>query len=183
MNRSFLFYRICWIIITILAMLCLIWAWTLNAEAYDLEEMKKVDRYISKVNSRFDPDLIRAIAWHESEGWQIHSQDGNDIGLMRVNIRTIDPSKVDIYRLKTDYKYNIDEGVKILEDKYRQAIKIKASKKLRKKYQVEGWKTLEIALLSYNGLWPDKRNHCYVKTIKQIWNDLPWLNYLGLRGE
>jgi hypothetical protein len=136
---------------------------------------EEINKYIGSIDSRFHPDLIRAIAWQES-AFDIKLTDGVDWGIMQINLATIDPTKVNIKRMKTDWKYNIDTGVQILEDKYWQAVFIrnlpaKRKKIVYEKYGLYGLTKLEIAILGYNGL---RSNHSYLRSVKKIYKKRLW---------
>jgi hypothetical protein len=136
---------------------------------------EEINKYIDHIDSRFHPDLIRAIAWQES-AFDTRLTDGVDWGIMQINLATIDAKKINVRRVKTDWRYNIDTGIQILEDKYWQAVYIrnlpaKRKKIVYEKYELYGLTKLEIAILGYNGL---RRNHSYLRSIKKIYKKRLW---------
>jgi soluble lytic murein transglycosylase-like protein len=149
---------------------------------------------IENLDTEFPKDLIRAIAWCESQ-WRQFDENGNtftdgslntadrkgpslDYGLMQINEHTARKFKFDIPRLKIDTKYNLECGVKILQEKYRWVIRKQKSEDwtwMLEAYDLAGHSKLEIAIKAYNGM---RRTWVYLNVIQDIQRDKPWIEYI-----
>ncbi len=112
-----------------------------------------INRYLTEAAIKYDipPEVVKAVAYEESdwmqftkEGKPLITKDGG-IGIMQVtNKQDLDQKK-----LKNDIKYNIEQGVKILNDNYnrKDLPKIKgADRKV-----IENW---YFPVMAYNGTKP-----------------------------
>lgn len=107
--------------------------------------------------------------------------DGPDIGIGQINepmVRKFYP-RINIQRLKTDWRYNLRMSTRILEDKL-EWVKWRKKQpdwgKFCTKYNIKGLKDGEIAVLAYNGM---KINHAYLKLVKKYKAKRPWNAILG----
>jgi hypothetical protein len=105
------------------------------------------------LEKRVPPELVKAIAYVES-GWQQfkggvpHISDDGGIGIMQVT----DPQNIfnfDQERLKYDIGYNIDAGIRILEDKFSWSGKAIPTINGQNRDVLEHW---YFAVLAYNGI-------------------------------
>ena len=158
------------------------------------EKYREIDRMIEEADTAFPKELIRAMAWCESQ-WRQFDKNGNtftdgslntadrkgpslDYGLMQINERTAIKFKFDIPRLKNDTKYNLECGLRVLKEKYRWTDQKQRSKDwpmITKKYDLDGYSTLEIAIKAYNGM---RRSWVYLNVVQDIQRDKPWLEYI-----
>lgn len=139
---------------------------------------KEINDYIETLDTPFPKELVKAIAWGESEWKQFNKADSltGDWGVMQINEKTIAlyHGKNQAFRIKNDTKYNIKFGVKILQDKYKYVLALKHQKnwaQLEKTYRLKNMETLDMTILAYNGF---RSNHCYVRYIKKIMEEKPW---------
>ena len=146
----------------------------------------EINNYIERVtdDTRFDPELVKAIAWRESL-WRHFDTQGRpdhkdeDWGIMRINKQTAIQSGMDLNRIKTDWQYNIRCGVRILETKYQHVIIMQQQKnwrKIQKRRNMEGKNRLEIAIKLYNGA--GRSDWLYLETVMQFKNEKPWMKNL-----
>ncbi|MBT2694448.1 cell wall-binding repeat-containing protein [Bacillus sp. ISL-55] len=125
-----------------------------GAVSYQNPPVPVINKYLTDAALKFDvpPEIVKAIAMEES-GWQqfkdgqpyISEVDGRGIGIMQIT----DQGDFDQEKLKTDIKYNIEIGVKILDQKFRAV----NSNKLptvndNDRHILESW---YFAVLAYNG--------------------------------
>ena len=120
------------------------------------------------------PVLLKAIAWQESKGllpngqtgWRQFNLDGSPligfdkkgIGIMQISdYDAADPTQaVYIDKVKNDYDFNIAEGARILNQKWRTVPKIGDGDRNK----LENW---YFAVMAYNG-WSDRNNTNYAQT-------------------
>lgn len=108
------------------------------------------------------PVLLKAIAWQES-GWRQFNLDGSTligydgigIGIMQISdYNASDPAQATyINKLKTDYDFNIAEGARVLNQKWRTVPKIGDGDRNK----LENW---YFAVMAYNS-WADRNNSNY----------------------
>ena len=104
------------------------------------------------------PEVVKAIAWGESEGWMQYKNgapnigvDGKGIGIMQVT--DYDPTDlVEVEKLKTDIDYNIKRGLQILNEKYDWLEAGKLPKVAgADRHTIENW---YFPVMAYNGIVP-----------------------------
>ncbi len=117
------------------------------------------------------PVVLKAVAWQES-GWvqfkdgnpltPLMGRDGVGIGIMQIsNYNASDPAQLPkIERLKTEYDYNISEGARVLNQKWRTVPKIGDGDRNK----LENW---YFAVWAYNG-WSNKNNPNYAASQKTV---------------
>lgn len=174
---------------SILSVLCL-YALAEGSESESVTHLNPshyvINNYIEHVcgGTRFSPELVKAIAWHESN-WRQFDKRGNptfsgkDWGIMRINERTARKSRMDLKRIKTDWRYNVRCGVQILETKYRQVPALQKQKnwaRICRENDLEGVDQLHIALKLYNGMQPD---WTYVWAVAKARCEKPWIKMIG----
>lgn len=156
------------------------------------EDVKQVLTYIDQLNTPFDPELIKAVAWVESEFNQFDRSNntyvsGNrckksgkvshDYGIMQLNDATLRGcgfNKKQMQRVKTDANFNICVGVAILNGKLKYIRCLKRQKNWKKIESNCGLKfmsDLDMAILAYNSL---RKDHIYVKLVKEAMAEKPW---------
>ena len=112
------------------------------------------------------PVLLKAIAWQES-GWRQFNPDGSvlmggdkiGIGIMQISdYNASDPTQATyINKLKTDYDFNIAEGARVLNQKWRTVPKIGDGDRNK----LENW---YFAVMAYNS-WADRNNPNYAQAL------------------
>jgi hypothetical protein len=117
------------------------------------------------------PVVLKAVAWQES-GWSqfkdgnpltpLIGYDGVGIGIMQISTYDPnDPTQADyITKLKTDYDFNISEGARILNQKWRTVPKTGDGDRNK----LENW---YFAVWAYNG-WSNKNNPNYATSQKLV---------------
>ncbi len=187
MNHK-LFARIRFIILAIVFLITGILGFV-NAKDYQCYEC--IDECIGGLITDIPKDLIRAIAWQESNWRQFNSNgtisiDGNDIGIMRINKLTIEKHYhwVNLRRLKENTYYNLFVGVQIFEDKLHWIRELKKRDDwlaIKKKFKLYG-NDMESAVRAYNGLDCSKegvkKSMDRIKIIKKHRKEKPWLKHL-----
>ena len=135
--------------------------------------LPEVNSYINKLHTSFSPNTVKAMFWLESR-WTM--EDGPDIGIGQINepmVRKFYP-RMNVQRLKTDWRYNLRMSAGILEDKL-EWVKWRKRKPgwegFCKRYCVEGLTDGELAVLAYNGMRAD---HSYLKLVKKYKDERPW---------
>jgi hypothetical protein len=176
------------IVAMILAMLLSLPCWS-NAHKSgkpsekDFRELWAVEFAIDALkikNPIITKDLVRAIYWHESN-WRQYGPDGKAYSCKEKDVRYRswgiaqiydDPRSrypgIDYQRIKTDADYNIQAGLMILEEKFKQARKIRKTYKLKKSVS-----DLEIGVTLYNG-WKNHDRWEYAKNVIAIMHQKPW---------
>lgn len=182
--------------VTILACLAVLLC-TPTVCAQRSSDMEGIDDYIGQIQTVFDPDVIRAIAWVES-CWHQFGPGGKtfvdgsmcqstgkisiDYGIMQINEKTIKSyglTKKQIARIMNDTNYNICIGVSILECKLIWIRKLKKKscwKRVEEKCSLKGLSDEDIAIIAYNGL---RANHVYLRLVRKAMRDKPWLKCMG----
>lgn len=146
------------------------------------------------LNTTFPKDLIKAIAWVESEwnhlnpaGRVFHTvnyhakaaggwRTSRDWGLMQINERmdSLNRREWNLERIKADPEYNLQAGLAVLESKqaYVKSLKRRRNwKAIEARYRLKGHSDLEIALKAYNGFQP---SWSYLYRIKAALAEKPW---------
>jgi len=156
-------------------------------------QQREISDYIGSLQTQFDPDLLRAIAWLESHMTQFNKNgttfvDGSlnrklgrgshDFGVFQLNEDTLKKAgltKKQIKHCKTDANFNIDVGIAILEGKGLYIAKLKKQKKrwakIVKKNDLKGMSVIDMELLFYNGV---QKDHAYIKLINKYKEEKPW---------
>ena len=157
------------------------------------KQQQEIIEHIDSLNTQFDPDLLKAIAWLESHMTQFNADgatfvDGSlnrklgrvshDCGVFQLNEDTLKKAgltKKQIKRCKTDANFNIDVGVSILEGKGIYIKNLQRQKKrwakIVKKNNLKGMSDLDIQILAYNSV---QKDHSYVRLIKKYKEEKPW---------
>jgi hypothetical protein len=159
---------------------------------------KAVDQYIEQLNTDVPKDLVRSIAWCESQ-WRQYRDNGlpfidgsmsrvsgkysKDYGIMQINEKTIDAYgwRPKLHRIQYDWRYNIRLGVRIFRDKLVFARHLRERDdwdEICERYNLENLTDTEIAIICYNGLQAD---HVYLRYIKGISKKKPWEKIVGSR--
>ena len=148
------------------------------------DEAEYINEAIEGLITDIPKDVIKAIAWQESE-WRQFKEDGsvfitnNDVGLMQVNMDTLKKYNCfSLYKVKTNTFYNLLVGVHILEDKRHWIQELKKRddwKVIQKKYLLQGSTDLEMAIRAYNGMTNSKK---YINRINQLRKEKPWVKRL-----
>ena len=92
-------------------------------------DYQTMNRLLTEAALKYDvpPEIVKAVAEKESGDWRHFDENGeaivtsdNGIGIMQV---TLPPGYDEDYvnRLKNDIVFNIEEGVKILDEKFKEA--------------------------------------------------------------
>lgn len=143
-----------------------------------------VNDQIESLSTTIDKDMVRAVAWGESEWHQYGKKRGiyrnknrdgsHDWGLMQINeVHASDGWSLP--KIKSDTAYNLRVGVTILESNLRQA------KRLRRKYSIpKKYSDMDIALRMYNG-WGSGWK--YVRYIRRIYRERPWDEFVTKKVE
>lgn len=178
-----------WLVIALMGVFILAYASCAEAgqvSAISKERIAYVCRIIDKLETRIPKLIIKAIAWAESKMRQFNP-DGStyigktgDIGVMQISLGTIKKYYpwVDIKRLRTDTKYNIEIGVRILEDK----LEFFENRKLcsdwtefKRRYNLWGHTDLEMAIRYYNSIHNERK---YLDRVNEFMEIRPWEKYL-----
>lgn len=153
-----------------------------------------INRCFESVKTDFSAELIKAIAWCESE-WSQMDEAGRafytvnyhrnasggwttslDWGLMQINERmeSLDPEHWDLERIKSDPEYNLRAGIAVLQSKriyVRNLKRRKDWKTIEDRYDLKGHSELEITLKAYNGF---QRSWRYLHRINHALARRPW---------
>jgi soluble lytic murein transglycosylase-like protein len=155
-----------------------------------------INQRIEALETDFPKDLIKAIAWCESE-WNHIDTDGHlfvtvnrkksgseirhhqislDYGIMQINERMESLSRKawDWERIKNDPEYNLRAGVAVLKSKIAYIHRLKRQsnwRQLESRYCLQGHDELDLMLKAYNGFQPSWN---YPKRIKSVMQEKPW---------
>ena len=155
-----------------------------------------INQRIEALNTTFPKELIKAIAWCESE-WSHVDERGQpfitvnykgrvlhnghraislDWGIMQINekLDSLDRRIWDLERIKNDPEYNLRAGVAILESKreyVRHLRKLKNWRQIEARYHLQGHDEVEITLKAYNGFQP---SWAYLNRIQTALHEHPW---------
>jgi hypothetical protein len=164
------------------------------AKIWQEKDYVAMNRRFEAVDTSFPTELIKAIAWCESE-WNHLDQTGKvfhtvnyhpgpdggwqtslDWGLMQINERmeSLNRKVWDLERIKTDPEYNLRAGVAVLEGKrayIRSLRRRKDWKAIEARFNLKGHSELEITLKAYNGF---RRSWSYLYRINTALNEKPW---------
>jgi hypothetical protein len=153
-----------------------------------------INRRFEALDTAFPKDVVKAIAWCESE-WSQMDENGNpfvtanyrwngsrrlktshDWGIMQINekMESLDDGSWDLERIKMDPEYNLRAGVAILENKRHYVRFLRRQKywrQLEARYHLKGHSELEITLKAYNGFQP---SWSYLYRIQAAMSEKPW---------
>ncbi len=152
-----------------------------------------INRFIEHAPTLLPKNLIKAIAWCESE-WKHYDDQGEplmgvnlvqgpwgrdytyDWGLMQINDGTVclDPRVWDQGRIKTDPQYNILAGIAVLEQKmdYIEFLKHRPNwPDVVRRYHLYGRDDMDILIKAYNGFQP---SWAYVDRVRTLMGERPW---------
>jgi hypothetical protein len=154
-----------------------------------------IHQRIESLDTKFSKDLIKAIAWCESE-WNHVDADGRlfvtvnrkkntgksgrgitlDYGIMQINERmeSLNRRVWDWERIKRDPEYNLRAGVAVLESKVRYVRRLKRQAnwpRLERQYRLKDHDDLDLVLKAYNGFQPSWN---YPKRIRLLLREKPW---------
>jgi len=154
-----------------------------------------INREIESLETDFPKDVIKAIAWCESEWSQVDPRTGKtfvttnyrrrasgitkvsqDWGIMQINgkMESLDSGIWDLARIQSDTRYNLRAGVAVLKNKRLYVRHLKRQKywpQLEKRYHLAGHDELEITLKAYNGFQP---SWSYLRRVKRALATRPW---------
>jgi hypothetical protein len=145
-------------------------------------QFEKVEYFISQLDTKIPLDIIRAVAEAESNSRQFRKNGKTvigpcgEIGVMQISPKTIKEyyPEVDIKRLYTDIKYNIETGVMIFEDKLEYVRNRKLLSdwtEFKRKYNLWGQTDIEMAVRCYNSL---NNNREYLDRVNEYLETKPW---------
>jgi hypothetical protein len=167
-----------------------------NLIPWKQKDYAAINRLFDNLDTAFPKDLIKAIAWCESE-WNQVDENGRlfvtvnrqhaagrsrnpritlDYGVMQINERmeSLDPKAWDWELIKNDPEYNLRAGVAVLESKFEYIRTLKHRpnwKQLQARYHLQGHDDLDLALKAYNGFQP---SWAYPRRIREALRDKPW---------
>lgn len=151
------------------------WLWVfilLHNVAFANEEIESYIELASEQSS-FSSDTLKAIFWIESRWGKCPEPD---LGIGQINeemVRKFYPN-ISVPHLLTNWQYNINMSVMILEDKLDWA-RWRETKPdwddFCNKYGVHKLTDFELAILAYNGV---RRDHVYLETVKRFTISKPW---------
>ena len=131
-----------------------------EVKAYENPSFRERNRMLTEAAIAADipPEVVKAIAWGESDGWMQYKNgapnigvDGKGIGIMQVT--DYDPTDLaEVEKLKTDIEYNIKRGLDILNEKYDWLEAGKLPKVAgADRHTIENW---YFPVMAYNGIKP-----------------------------
>ncbi|MCD4814099.1 transglycosylase SLT domain-containing protein [bacterium] len=152
-----------------------------------------MNRKFETARTDFPVEMVKAIAWYESEWRQTDVQGrplvngtvvrraGNkrktyDVGIMQINedSHCLDASLWDLEKIKIDPIYNIEAGIRMLEKK-REYIRYLRRRKdwlrIEAKYDLANHSELDMTLKAYNGF---RRSWIYPEKIYSLILEKPW---------
>ncbi len=152
-----------------------------------------INQRIEELNTKFPKDLIKAIAWCESE-WSHMDADGHlfvsvnrkraavqhritlDYGIMQINERmeSLNRKHWNWERIKYEPEYNLQAGIAVLESKvsYVQHLKQRRNwKDIQVRYHLQGHDDLDLILKAYNGFQP---SWSYPRKVRRLLQEKPW---------
>jgi len=156
-----------------------------------------INQRFEAIYTDFPKDLIKAIAWCESE-WSHVDYQGNvfytvnyhrrwteaglqtstslDWGIMQINekLESLDRRIWDLERIKSDPEYNLRAGVAILESKREYVRHLRRQKNwpdIEARYNLKGYGEMEIILKAYNGFQPSWKylHRVHAALVKKPW--------------
>lgn len=179
-----------WAIITLLWSAILIYGLYSCAEGAQVSRktkarMQYVNSLITKSNTAFPKEVIRAVFWAES-GWKQWNPDGtcfrsgNDYGISQLNIKTIKAHPAWNFKLiKKSARYNVDRGIELLEEKYAWAKSVYGCEKkydnAHGRYGFIGNDEIDVAIRAYNGMTDSQK---YLDMVNKYLTEKPWEKYL-----
>ncbi len=152
-----------------------------------------INHFIDHAPTLLPKNLIKAIAWCESQ-WKHYNGQGEplmginlvngpwgndysyDWGLMQINDGTVclDPRVWDFHKIKNDQEYNILAGIAVLEQKkdYIEFLKHRPNwGQVVRRYHLEGRDEMDILIKAYNGFQP---SWAYVNHVRTLMRERPW---------
>jgi Transglycosylase SLT domain len=162
-----------------------------------------MNQYFEQLDTGFSPELIKAIAWSESE-WQQFEDNGHtkigvnrkvtwkryqrsrhkrkvvkttyDIGLMQINdtSQCLNPNYWDYTRIQHDPEYNLEAGVAVLKKKQDYVRYLKQKRSWKRIQRRYGLKGHSELEITLKAYNGFQRSWCYVSRVKQIMHEKPW---------
>jgi hypothetical protein len=152
-----------------------------------------INQNIDSLETTFPKDLIKAIAWVESEWRQVdaqgqlfvtvnrgrgkHARDTTlDCGIMQINERmeSLNRQVWDWARIQSDPVYNLRAGAAVLESKVQYVHALRHRKNwrtLEARYHLRGHDELDVILKAYNGF---QASWSYPNRIRKTLQEKPW---------